>query len=449
MKLPQLFEEQMAGLLGNEYPAFRNSMDQRPFYGLRINTLKISVEAFLAISPFELRPIPWVPEGFYYEEAQRPAKHPYYHAGLYYIQEPSAMSPVPLLDPKPGEVVLDTCAAPGGKSCQIAARLGGRGTLVTNDVSASRAKALLRNVEISGIRNAVILCEEPSRLVARFKEGFDRILVDAPCSGEGMFRKQDGGGKDWHPDRQEEYRAMQDPILEAAAALLKPGGQLVYSTCTFNTLENEAVIYSFLRRHPEFFQCPGEVPGVSIGFDSAEGSAARAMYRLWPHREEGEGHFLARVEKAGEKPEAIRSGVPLSAGPDPFRLFAEQYLPGWPELERYRMAGERLLLVPDHGFDLSGLRVSREGWHLGDVRKGRFEPSQALAMGLQASEFSQTMDFDPEDPDLIRYIKGETLHLEGPKGWILITVSGFPLGWAKGVDGFFKNHYPAGWRRLD
>jgi len=449
MKLPAVFEARMAELLQTEYPVYRESMEQPPFLGLRVNTLKISVEDFLKIASFRLTPIPWVPEGFYYEEGDRPTKHPFYHAGLYYIQEPSAMFPVTLLDPPPGAVVLDTCAAPGGKSCQIAARLGGEGLLLTNDISASRAKALLHNIEISGIRNAVVLCEDPPRLVPRLARRLTHMLVDAPCSGEGMFRKADGVIKAWGPDRPAEFRAMQDPLLEAAAGLLAPGGALVYSTCTFNRLENEEAIGDFLGRHGDFSQDPREIPEVSPGLPDATGAVPESLYRLWPQRHKGEGHFAARLLREGA-PEG--EPWPLEACNEPpaeFASFAAQYLPAWQEEGVYRQFGERLLLMPRHRLDLAGLRVIRAGWYLGDVKKGRFEPSQALALGLKAVQFAQRLDFDPEDPELIRYIKGETLHRDCPRGWILVSVAGYPLGWAKGLDGMLKNHYPAAWRRLD
>lgn len=449
MKLPVIFEERMTTLLDESYPAFRDSMDEKPYYGLRVNTLKISVERFLELSPFRLRPIPWVPEGFYYEETDRPAKHPYYHAGLYYIQEPSAMAPAALLDPQPGETVLDTCAAPGGKTCQIAARLKNQGLLLTNDISATRAKALVHNVEISGIKNAIVLCEDPPKLADRFAGKVDRVLVDAPCSGEGMFRKSDGAVKVWEPYRQEEYRALQEPILEAAGRLVAPGGHLVYSTCTFNYLENEGVIYNYLRTHPEFCQEPGALPGTASGFSGTEGEEPEALYRLWPHLAEGEGHFVARLKKDLTATEKQELPTIRSMPPSEFAEFISQYLIQWTREGVYRQLGEKLLLIPKHSLDFSGIRLLREGWYLGDIRKGRFEPSQALALGLDAADFSQCLDFEPEDPDLIRYIKGETLHLDVPKGWLLVTVSGYPLGWAKGVSGILKNHYPAAWRRLD
>lgn len=449
MRLPEPFRERMKSLLGEEYNAFEHSFDEKPYYGLRVNTLKISVEEFLKKSPFELKPIPWVPEGFYFDESDRPSKHPFYHAGLYYIQEPSAMSPVALLEPQPGETILDTCAAPGGKSCQIAARLQGTGLLLTNDVSATRAKALLHNIEISGIKNAIVLCEDPSKLVGRLSEAFDRILVDAPCSGEGMFRKSEGAVKAWDSFKAEACCDMQEPILEAAHQLLAPGGTLVYSTCTFNRMENEDMIYGFMDRHPEYSQSPSPISGPVPGFPGENGQPAASLYRIWPHKAEGEGHFLSRIHKGGEpgpaRPVVHHQGTP----PESFQEFCRQYLSEWEETGTYLQIGDRLLLVPEHRLDLKGLRIIRGGWYLGDLKKDRFEPSQAFAMGLRAEQFNQVIDFDASDPEVVRYLKGETLHVEASKGWNLITVEGFPLGWGKGNNGMLKNHYPASWRRID
>ncbi len=449
MKLPAIFEERMENLLGEKYPEFREALEMPPLFGLRINTLKISVDRFLELSPFRLRPIPWVPEGFYYDEGDRPAKHPYYHAGLYYIQEPSAMAPVVLLDPQPGETVMDTCAAPGGKTCQIGARMRNQGLLFTNDLSATRAKALLHNVEVSGIRNAIVLCENPLKLAGRLSGKIDRVLVDAPCSGEGMFRKMEGSIKLWSADKQEEYYGMQKPILEAAAVMVAPEGHLVYSTCTYNRHENEDAVFGFLKDNLDFDQDSGPLPGASPGFSGQEGEKPTAMYRLWPHMVQGEGHFVARLKRNGKEAVPKRRQISQGNAPEAFQAFADRYMPGWKGEGVYRQLDERLMLVPSHDIDLAGIRILREGWLLGSIQKNRFEPSQALAMGLTPSEFSQTLDFSPEDPDLIRYIKGETVHRNAPKGWILITVSGYPLGWAKGMDGFLKNHYPASWRRQD
>ncbi|MBW4838887.1 MAG: RsmB/NOP family class I SAM-dependent RNA methyltransferase, partial [Paenibacillaceae bacterium] len=315
---PKGFLERMKELLGEEeYAAFYASYDNPRFAGIRVNTLKIDSEAFREAVPFELRPIPWCETGYYIDEQTKPGKHPYYHAGLYYIQEPSAMAPVELLEVTPGEHVLDLCAAPGGKSTQIAAKLRGNGMLVTNDINAERTKALAKNIELYGVRNAVVLGESPERIARAFPNFFDKILIDAPCSGEGMFRKDEDMARLWEPEWIRKYAGMQRDILRSAAALLAPGGRMVYSTCTFAPEENEATIADFLLEHPEFRvvplrpnDClsPGRPEWLEWLAERGEGRdypseivAQTAMCgRLWPHKMEGEGHFLAVLERQGE-----------------------------------------------------------------------------------------------------------------------------------------------------
>ncbi len=308
----------MHSLLGDDFEQFKQSYEQMPHAGIRINTLKISKEQFKAISPFILEPIPWAETGFYVEEGARPGRHPYYHAGLYYIQEPSAMAPVELLSVEPGDLVLDLCAAPGGKSTQIAAKLAGSGLLVTNDLHPDRTKALAKNIEMYGVRNAIVLNESPERIAEAFPQFFTKILIDAPCSGEGMFRKDEDMLKYWEESSPLKYADMQKEILASAAKMLRRGGRLVYSTCTFSPEENEGMIASFLKDHSEFSVVPigdsewfskGEAQwlGKRDGFRIEEGDElgpyvqqTAGTGRLWPHRVKGEGHFMAVLQREGE-----------------------------------------------------------------------------------------------------------------------------------------------------
>ncbi|NGZ75692.1 RsmB/NOP family class I SAM-dependent RNA methyltransferase [Saccharibacillus alkalitolerans] len=346
IQLPPLFESRMQRWLGGEYEDFVASYDRPRHAGIRVNTLKIGLEDFKAASPFGLKPIPWCETGFYVDENERPGKHPYYHTGLYYIQEPSAMEPAEALRPEPGDRVLDLCAAPGGKSTQIAAKLEGRGVLVTNDISAERTKALAKNIEMSGVRNAVVLNETPERIAQRFPAYFDKILIDAPCSGEGMFRKDPDAVRQWEKHSVEVCTVMQRDILDTVASMLAPGGRIVYSTCTFSPEENEAMIALFLARHPDFVV--GEMPhsplfapgrpewaaglaesggGLSpLLHEPAQGGepalrpealaqTARAA-RIWPHLAEGEGHFVCVLEHTGEK--AAREAGAAGTAPGPF-----------------------------------------------------------------------------------------------------------------------------------
>lgn len=443
MNLPLAYTEKMKSLLGAEYGAYLDSFGKERFFGLRVNTLKTTPGQFLAKEGFSLAPVPWCAEGFYYDGKERPAKHPYYHAGLYYLQEPSAMAPAAVLPVSPGENVLDICAAPGGKTTQLAAKLGGTGILFANDISAGRAKTLLKNAELAGIRNAVVMSERPERLAERFPGFFDKILVDAPCSGEGMFRKEPEMAKSWGEEMLEFCRKEQAAILEACANLLRPGGRLLYSTCTFSPEENEGSIAAFLQGHPEFGTLPivkeyGFADGIPPFTDCA---------RLYPHKIQGEGHFLALLEKKGEQ-----AGQDFRQEPggweremEPFADFAAETLAKKPT-GTYKRYGDGLYILPKGMPETGGLRVLRTGWFLGTLKKGRFEPSHALAMGLKKEEVRQTADFPLEDGRVLRYLKGETVEFDGADGWTLVCVDGYPLGWAKAQKGRLKNKYPASWK---
>ncbi len=296
-QLPSSFSERMRDMLGTDYNQFVESYKENPLGGVRVNTLKITVESLKALSTLGLEPIPWCPTGFYTEEGARPGKHPHYHAGLYYIQEPSAMAPVELLNVEPGDRVLDLCAAPGGKSTQISAKLLGEGLLVSNDLHPERTKALAKNLELYGVRNGIVLNDNPDHIAAAFPLFFDKILIDAPCSGEGMFRKDEDMVKQWDTGTPAKYAAMQRDILRSAAAALAPGGTLVYSTCTFATEENEEIIADFISSHPQFSVVTvGGTGSFAPGFGELSGTA-----RLWPHKVKGEGHFMAVLQHKGLK----------------------------------------------------------------------------------------------------------------------------------------------------
>lgn len=321
MRLPEEFTNRMRRILGQEYGAFEKSYEEKRKYGLRVNMRKITPEAFEQLAPFHLTKIPWIPGGYYYLEEDAPARHPFYHAGLYYLQEPSAMTPASVLGARPGERVLDLCAAPGGKATALGAALQDQGLLVANDISASRARALLKNIEVFGIPNSFVTNEVPARLEERFLEFFDRVLVDAPCSGEGMFRKDEGTIRAWYPEKPLECARIQRDIILRAADMLRPGGRLLYSTCTFAVEENEEVIAWLLRKRPdmELLEIPfreGFSPGLerALTFEGWESLGEEApsreeqdswrlncCVRLWPHKTGGEGHFLALLQKKGEQ----------------------------------------------------------------------------------------------------------------------------------------------------
>lgn len=451
MDLPVKFIENMKEILGGTYEAYVKSFEEGRLYGLRVNTLKITPEDFRAKGIFELEQVRWCKEGFYYHEGVRPAKHPYYHAGLYYLQEPSAMSPGAVLNVKAGDKVLDLCAAPGGKTTQLGADLKGTGVLVANDISAGRTKALLKNVELLGIKNCMVTSETPEKLSRTFKNYFDKILVDAPCSGEGMFRKEPDVMKSWNEEMLQFCQKSQKDILESSAKMIRSGGVLLYSTCTFSPDENEKTINNFLDSHQEFELIPID---NTLGFDDGnpqwvEKGRDSLVYtkRLWPHKIKGEGHFLALLHKkdADENTDFAWEKEKVDARMKHFEEFKTAVL----NIDFngiYQIINDNLYLLPKEVPQLKGLRVMRSGWLLGEFKKNRFEPSQALAMGLKKNEIKRTVDFSVEDDRVIRYLKGETVEAPGENGWCGVLCDGFPLGWAKVQQGRLKNKYSTGWR---
>ena len=430
----------MEALLGPEYPDFLAALDRPRAVGLRLNPLKTETPPEL---PFGLAPVPWEPTGFYYQPETRPGLHLYHEAGLYYLQEPSAMAPAALLDPQPGERVLDLCAAPGGKSTQLAGRMRNRGLLVCNEIHPKRAAILSSNIERLGISNALVLNEHPARLAERFPGFFDRVLVDAPCSGEGMFRKHDAAFEDWSPETVAMCARRQAEILDSAAAMLRPGGRLVYSTCTFSPEENEGSVEGFLRRHPDFRILPLELPWFSPGRPDwvPDGRPELAgTFRLWPHRLRGEGHYAAVLVRLGSE-RADLPAEPPAALPQEIRELLRDLNVTLPE-GRPLIFGERVFLAPPELPALRGLKVLRPGLELGELRKGRAVPAHALALWMPSSHLC--LDLPPEQA--LRYLSGETLPAEG-SGWTLVRSEGLSLGWGKAVNGTLKNHYPKGLRR--
>ena len=455
MKLPVAFEEQMRKLLKDEYDTYAACFDMPMHHGLRVNTKKISIEEFLKISPFSLKPVPWCPNGFYYDPTvDQPSKHPFYYAGLYYIQEPSAMTPACVLPINPGDRVLDICAAPGGKSTELAAKLAGTGVLVSNDISASRAKALLKNIELFGVYNSLITTEPPYKLAERFPHYFDKILIDAPCSGEGMFRKSYSMVTAWENNGNQLFADLQRQILTEAVKMLKPGGTLLYSTCTFSPLENEKSIEYLLSLDPTIHIASFEKyelfdDGHPEWSDTGD-EELRKCARLWPHRLEGEGHFVTLCSKDGDASNQYNHGdYPIKSGKlapeieEFFRNFNHRFDPS-----RFEMAGEKLYYIPKDFPSVRGLRILRCGLFLGELKKKRFEPSQALAMALTMDDYSNVANLEADDIRVIKYLKGETIDVDGENGYVLVCVAGYPLGWGKRTNGSIKNKYLAGWRLM-
>ncbi len=451
--LPNDFITEIKKELMNRFDDFLETYDLPAVKSLRTNIMKVSPKTLENMIPFPLEMIPWCPDGFYFPAHTRPGKHVYHAAGLYYIQEASAMAPVEALQPKPGEKILDMCAAPGGKTTQIAAKMMGEGILVANEVDGKRSKALISNLERFGVTNAVVLNEQPHRFSERFTAYFDRILVDAPCSGEGMFRKDPEACEHWSIKNSEKCADLQQYILTEAANMLKSGGRLVYSTCTFNRRENEDTIEHFLQVHPDFELI--EVPNHQYFQSGLTPDTVRAS-RLWPHLLQGEGHFLAVLQKretteGKEQEKKGKKGTKISRIPKQISSVLEAFIKDT-FIEPISFSGQ-LILYGDHlyemPFDIPNLdkcKVAQPGRYLGEIRKGRFLPSHAWAMALGPKQVKHIQSYRSTDSELYRFLQGETIPTPH-KAWTLVTVDGYPLGWGKGAGGILKNHYPK-WLRF-
>lgn len=428
--LPQEFLNRIEKQLGEEYPAFLESLERPRAVALRFNPLKGEKPDLTFVG----EPVPWEPMGFYYDPEARPGLHPYHEAGVYYLQEASAMSAVALLDPQPGEKICDLCAAPGGKTTQIAGRMMGEGFLLCNEINPKRARILGQNVERMGVANALVTNEHPQRLAEKYAGFFDRVLIDAPCSGEGMFRKEESAVTDWSQETVEMCARRQAEILHSGAQLLKPGGRLVYSTCTFAPEENEQAIDNFLLSHPQFVREPVEAPWFT--------PAGEGAFRLWPHKLLGEGHFAAVLRKTGGEEDSVDS-IPGAKLPKEWNVFAKELKIQLPE-GKALLFGNSLYWVPVEMPDIHRIKVVRPGLELGEVKKNRFEPAHALALWLTKCENIQ--DFPAKSKEIRDYMQGQVIP-GTVRGWCLVSVDGYTLGWGKGDGNSIKNHYPKGLRR--
>lgn len=440
-RLSKKYLDKMKKLLGDEYDDYLNSFNSKRIHSLRVNNAKISNEKFERICPFKIQRIPWIENGYYFDESDRPSKHPYYFAGLYYLQEPSAMTPANILPIEKGDIVLDACAAPGGKSLELASKLGDSGLLVSNDISVSRAYSLLKNLELGGHKNIYVMAEDISKLSKKFAKFFDKILIDAPCSGEGMFRKDPSIIKEWEDRGNEYYSRVQKDIVSSAVTMLKDGGMMVYSTCTFDKGEDEDIV-SYILSLDESLKLERikDYEGFARGIDMDE------AIRLYPHKLQGEGHFVALIRKDAVKTVTVKkkhiSKIDSKEAEEFIRLIKRDFDDGY-----FETIGNNLYFIPEYDIEKKGLRILRSGLLMGEIKKHSFEPSMALALNLKMDEFKNVINMNIDDSRVISYLKGETISVpEADDGWILVCVDGYSLGFGKMQGGIMKNKYAKEWR---
>ncbi|MGL5348622.1 MAG: RsmF rRNA methyltransferase first C-terminal domain-containing protein [Peptostreptococcaceae bacterium] len=427
-KLPKEFLDEMKDMLKEEYDDFIESYKQPKTTGLRVNTLKITKENFLNLGLYGLQSIPWAEEGFYYNESiDRPGKSPLHEAGAYYLQEPSAMSVVPHVDIKEYDRVLDMCAAPGGKSTYILSKLNNTGLLVSNEINPTRIRALGENLERFGAKNCIITNTDSKSLRKVFNGYFDKIVIDAPCSGQGMFRKDEIAIKDWSYAKVIECQSIQKEIIRDGYDMLKNGGILVYSTCTFAKEENENVIEEFLEAYPN--------------------AKLIKMERLWPHKIKGEGHFVAKIQKLEDEDCNVKELKLKRVDKElkDYRDFEKKFLNISLE-NKFEIRGENLYLLPKESPDTKKVKVLRYGLHIGVLKKNRFEPSHALSHYLRKEDVKNIQNLEISSEEVLQYLRGNTLNTGQSRGWVLVCVEGIPLGWGKESNGVLKNHYPKGLR---
>jgi NOL1/NOP2/sun family putative RNA methylase len=467
--LPPRYLERMQQFLDAEFQDFMAAYAEPAVHGLRVNTLKLAPADFAAWAPFPLTPLPWSPASFLVSDEDRPGKHPYHAAGLYYLQDPSAIAVTEVLGPQPGERILDLAAAPGGKTTHIAAHMQNQGLLVANEIKDKRIGHLAMNLERWGAHHTAITNATPEHLAAHFGAFFDAVLVDAPCSGEGLFRKDPASRLAWSEDVVRGCAVRQTAILHSATRLVRPGGRLVYSTCTFAPEEDEAVVAGILDEHPDFeLAVPPRWAGFAEGQPNWAAAAAghpelTQAIRLWPQRLPGEGHFIALLRRRTAAPVAS----PAAAWRPPrlprqveqaYLDFCQTHLHQPPALERLALVGSRLYQIPVGLPEPAHLRHLHPGWWLGTFKTDRFEPAHTLALGLDVKAARRGLALPPESPALLDYLHCASLHLAdsqpgwfGPvePGWALVAVQtpagqAYPLGWGKCVQMELKNHYPRG-----
>lgn len=430
LELPLAFKEEMQELLKEDYERYEECMAHEPFRGIAVNTLKINADILLPLLSFDVKPTPFYRNGYYIPcNEDGIGSLPLHHAGAFYVQEPSAMSAVTLLDVQKGDKVLDLCAAPGGKSAQIAACLQNTGLLWSNEIVRNRVQILLSNFERMGIANGVVSSCHPDVLCQKLEGFFDKVLVDAPCSGEGMFRKNPDAVKEWSRSHVLSCAERQLSILHSAARAVKRGGILVYSTCTFSYEENEGVIRQFLAENQEFEMC--EAPHFG------RQTALSCAVRITPI-EGGEGHFAARLRRKGESSAVAGKAVCHTPPKELEDIFTV------PPQGNYTVIKDKLYILPEGLPDNSGLGVIRAGLLAGEYKKGRFEPAHALFMASKPEMVRRVLPADEQQVQA--FLAGMEIKSDCPNGYTAVAYHGLVIGFGKTADSRLKNKYPKGLR---
>lgn len=429
-------------LLGDDFDEFLKFYENENYKGLRVNTLKCSAEKLKTLVDFELVNTPFCKEGFYIpSDVTSLGNSPLHHCGAFYIQEPSATSAVEMLGVEKNDFVLDLCAAPGGKSTQIGAKLQGTGLLWSNEIVRNRANILLSNIERMGISNAVVSNCHPDILCNELQGRFDKVLVDAPCSGEGMFRKNSDAQNEWSVEHVKSCAQRQLMILNSAKSALKEGGVMVYSTCTFSQEENEDVITQFLSENPDFEL---EDAGIDFGRKTLEYAC-----RIFP-MDGGEGHFAARLRKKGENYGNIIPYKNNQKIDDKVWDFYDSLFVDRPFGENLTLVGEKIMILPEnYNRNIKNTGIIRAGVILGEIVKNRIEPHHSVFMAAQKNECRSAVDFDLTSDEIQKFLHGEEIAVPSEvKGYTAVCVNGMTVGFGKASNGRLKNKYPKGLRIL-
>lgn len=453
-KWPEEFTHRMQSWLGDEAISFFEALGKRD-YGLRLNPARGTIAALKAIIPWDARPVPWCPEGVWLQQDYAMSKHPYHTTGVFYMQDPSAMAAAVLLDPKPGEWILDLAAAPGGKATHIAARMLGQGVFVANDVVRRRTSVLAKNLERMGITNALVTNETPERLARRWRGLFDAVMVDAPCSGEGMFSRDARSVRDWSLNTVAHYAQIQKSILDDVAPLVRPGGRILYGTCTFSPEEDEGVVDAFLNSHQDFQiiampEYPDLYPGQPQWINAA--GSLQLAGRFWPHKSPGHGHFYALLQRKGTPPSNLperwkQMNVPGRVYKLYEQTIADILIAKPPDTGLFLTSEDDLYITPMDPKLWSDLRVLRPGLWVASLRHKKINPDHALAMTLKPEDVQKHVQLSVDDPHLNNYLDGSLWVDDDEDGIVYVSVDGFPLGWAKRIGGKLRSRYPVHLRR--